>query len=116
MELGEKALDFLGNDVPQFELSQAGRIDDPAAEIQLQQLRRGRGMPAFLIGVAHVAHPQSQARLQRVEQRRLAHAALAGEDRLPVLQEPAKRAMPSPFVALVKNVGMPSWLYNPTIG
>ena len=38
-KLGEEALHFLGDDVPQLELADARRIDDPAAEVELGSAR-----------------------------------------------------------------------------
>src|SRR5262249_57239971 len=55
-ELGKEAFDFFGNNIPELELSKPGRIDDPAAEIELDELRRSCGVPAFLGGLAHFAH------------------------------------------------------------
>src|SRR5262249_25847391 len=58
----------------------------PAAQIELDQLRGGRGVAAFLRRLAHVAHPETEAGLHGVEQRGFADAALAGEQSLPILQ------------------------------
>src|SRR6516225_3083309 len=85
-KLGEEAFQLFGQDVPEPELPDARSIDDPAAEIQTQELRGGGGVFAFLRGFADFADLQAQAGLDGIEQRRFAHAALAGEYRLPVLQ------------------------------
>ena len=55
--------------------------------------------------------------LDRVQQRRLADAALPGEDGLAVrAARSRRRSMPLAGFALVRMVGTPSWLYMPMSG
>src|SRR5262245_33714361 len=81
-KLREEALHFLRQQVPQLKLANARRIDHPAAEVQLDQLRRRGRVPALLCRFTDLADTQPQVRLHRIEQRRFANTALAGEDRL----------------------------------
>src|SRR3954451_14878677 len=89
-ELDEEALHLCRNDVPQFKLTNARRIDDPAAEVELDQLRRRSSVPALLVDVADGADAQAEVGLDDVEERRFAHAALAGDDTLPILEDGAQ--------------------------
>src|SRR5262249_41666272 len=80
----EKPFNLFRQDVPELKLPDAGSIDNPPAEIELQKLRRGRRVPAFLVSLAHLAHVEAQARLDGVQQGRLPDAALPGEDCLTI--------------------------------
>ena len=89
-KLGEEAFHFFRDDVPQLKLPDARRIDDPAAEFETDQLGGRRRVPAFLVHFADRADAQRQFRLNRVQQRRLADAALPRKDRGAILQQLAK--------------------------
>src|SRR5262249_61726258 len=58
-EFGEESLDFFGNDVPELELADAGRIDDPAAEVELDEFGGRRRVSPFLAAGAHFADAQA---------------------------------------------------------
>ena len=47
-ELGEEAFHFSGIRVPGLKLANAGRVPDPAAELEAEQLSGCRRMPTFL--------------------------------------------------------------------
>src|SRR5262249_13158746 len=68
-KLRKKPLDLLRQDVPELELANTRSIDYPAAEVELQKLGRGGGVPALLVGLAHLAYGQAKAGLDGVEQR-----------------------------------------------
>src|SRR5439155_1603704 len=85
-KLDEEAFRLLGPHIPQFELANPRRINDPAAEIETDQLRRRRRVLALLVDVRDLAHAQAELRLDSVEERRLADARLPGDDALAVFQ------------------------------
>jgi hypothetical protein len=78
-ELDEVAFEGAGVDAPELELAKAGGIDDVAARFEPDQLGGGGRVLAFEGPVGHGADPEVQVRLDGVEQRALADAALAGE-------------------------------------
>ncbi len=76
-QFAEVTGDFFRDHVPKLKLANAGRVDDVAAERQRDELG-GCGRVAPLLGFfAHRLYAQCQARLDCVQQRRLADAALA---------------------------------------
>jgi hypothetical protein len=78
-ELDEVALDLAGLDVPELELAEAGGVDDVAPGVEPDQLGGGGGVLPLGGPVGDLADPEVQPRLDGVEQRALADAALAGE-------------------------------------
>ena len=81
-ELDEEALDLFANHVPQPQLTNAGRIDDPASIFEAFKHCGARGMPAFSRIVGDAGSFQPQPGLNGVQQRRFANARLPTEDRL----------------------------------
>ena len=69
--------DLLGNHVPELELPQAGRVDDVPAGRKRKHSGGGRRVLSLLSFGAHFADAQVQARLDSIQKRRLADAALA---------------------------------------
>ena len=59
-ELREKTLHFLWDDIPQFELSDAGRIHNPAPPLESKQLGGSRSVSAFLGRLADLANFEIQ--------------------------------------------------------
>ena len=83
-ELDEVGLDLARLDVPELELAEARGVDDVAARLEPDQLGGGGGVLPLGGPVGDLADPEVQARLDRVEQRALADAALARERRRPL--------------------------------
>src|SRR5204862_6163559 len=76
-DLDEMSLDLARIDVPELELAEAGGVDDVAAGVEADQLG-GRGRVLPLEGpVGDLADAEIQARLDRIQERTLADAALA---------------------------------------
>ncbi len=78
-ELDEVAFEGGGIDAPEFELAEAGGVDDVAAGVEADQLGGGGGVLALGGPVGDLADAEVQARLDRVQKRALADAALARE-------------------------------------
>ena len=86
-ELDKEPLDLLGDHVPECQLPDSGGIDDIAAVVKFNQLGATGDMPPLAGGLADFPGDQPQARLNHVEQRRLADTALTGKDCLAIHQE-----------------------------
>src|SRR6185312_13929395 len=91
-KIAEVAFHFLRPRVPESELPHSRRIDHPAAEVQLDELRVSRRVTALLIHVADGFHGQPKFRLHGVEQRRFTDARLPREDRRPTGEQSAEAA------------------------
>ena len=86
-ELDKEPLDLLGDHVPECQLPDSGRIDDIATVVEFNQLGAAGDMPSLAGGLADFSGDQPQARLDHVEQRRLANTTLTGKDRLAIRQK-----------------------------
>ena len=75
-ELDEAALEFGGIDVPEFELAEAGRIDDVAAEFQADEFGVGGGVFPFAGPIGNLGDAEVQAGLDGVQEGALADPAL----------------------------------------
>ena len=69
-------------DVPEHELADAGRVDDVAAERELEEPRGRRRVPAFLIFAAHFPDAELERGVDRVERGRFPDARLTDDDAL----------------------------------
>src|SRR5262245_8740029 len=79
-KLDEVGLDLAGVNLGQLELADAGRVDDVAAEVPGDETRSRRGVAAAL-EVGKRADLQIVARVESVDERALADAALANDGR-----------------------------------
>jgi len=82
LELHESALQHAFRQVVQAELLEARRIDDRRTARQPVQTGEGRGVLAGVERRGDLAHGDVGVRHQQVDERRLAHARLADEDRM----------------------------------
>ena len=88
-KLAEVPFHFFGASVVKLELSNAGRIDDPAAEREANEFGRRRRVHSLVIDLTHFAHAQTQSGFEDVEERRFPDAGLPGDDaRLSIQQFP----------------------------
>src|SRR5262245_1477622 len=86
-ELDEVALELAWNDSPELELPEPRRIDHVASFPQLDQFGGRRGVLALERPLRHLANFQVQSRLDHVQERALAHAALAGDRGQPLREQ-----------------------------
>src|SRR4051812_21996635 len=78
-KLDEVGVELARLDPPELELAEPGGVDDVAARLESDQLR-GRGRVLSLVSpVGDLADAEVEARLDGVQERALAHAALARE-------------------------------------
>ena len=104
-ELDEVALELGGLDAPELELAEARRIDDVAARFEPDQLGGGGRVLALEGPVGDRADAEVQARLDRVQERALADAALAREGGgVPAATRARSRSIPRPSAAEVRIV------------
>src|SRR6188508_1437163 len=82
-EVGEARRQLGSRDLPETELANARGIGDVAAGAEGMQLGVRRRVAALVKGLRHLTGLESKARLDGVEQRRLADAGRAGDDRDP---------------------------------
>src|SRR4051794_4172405 len=94
-ELHEMGLELARDDAPELELAEPGGVDHVAPQIEADQLRVRRGVLALGGPVGDLAHLEVQPRLDRVQERALADAALPRHGRDPLGQEVAQAIEPA---------------------
>src|SRR5438552_4747099 len=79
LEFGKGLAQRLGRDVPQAELANAGRIDHIRLAAEIEQSGSAGGVAAGAPLLVHIGGGELQASIERIENRRLADAAVADE-------------------------------------
>jgi hypothetical protein len=86
-EFGEVAIDIISGEVPEFELSDAWRIADPASHGEVHEPCSAGGMSAFVSPAADIGGCESESGVDGIEEGGLADAALSADGGLSIGEE-----------------------------
>ena len=79
-DVSEHACDLCRDYIPQLKLADARRVDDVTTSIKRNQFGRGGCVSALIVFTTDVSDAKRKSRLDRVQNRGLAHATLSRDD------------------------------------